>query len=308
VKGPEGTLWHPTQSTGPLAPKYAIMTMKLYAVLGATLAMTLISTTAQAVCPTAFSSSTYTCSGATQGAICVKNSATDIDCNMVGTGFGNYATQGATAYFVSPTRTSFDAYGWDGQGEKFCCEFTGLTNGCVSNPISVDIAGTVYADTLKLDDIIQSTALDCATANLKGGDEDDDLTGSHYTTNHDYLWGEDGSDVIRGLEGDDVIRGEAGDDYLYGNDGDDFIYGGADIDHIKGGPGGDYLYGDGGEDYICGGLGNDALEGGDEDDEITGEAGIDTNDGGDHDGGDECEDDGMLNCEGSMLLDTLCPW
>jgi Ca2+-binding RTX toxin-like protein len=48
------------------------MTMKLYAVLGATLAMTLISTSAQAACPTAFSSSTYTCSGSTLGDICVK--------------------------------------------------------------------------------------------------------------------------------------------------------------------------------------------------------------------------------------------
>jgi Ca2+-binding RTX toxin-like protein len=286
------------------------MTMKLYAVLGATLTMTLFSTTAQAACPTAFSSSTYTCSGTTQGDICVKNSATDVDCNLVGLDLYDTATQGAIAYFVSPSRTSFDAYGWDGQGEKFCCEITGLTNGCISNPIDVDIAGTDYDDTLKLVDIIQSTALDCATTNLKGGLDGDDLTGSSNTTNHDYLWGEEGSDVIRGLEGNDVIYGEDGDDYLYGNAGADYIYGGDGIDHIKGGPDADFLYGDGDEDYICGGLGGDYLEGGDEDDEITGEAGIDTNDGGDEDDTDLCEPDNDDDCEDrtTYSLDELCHW
>jgi hypothetical protein len=91
------------------------MTMKLYAVLGATLAMTLISTSALADCPYVFEGES--CAGDTGSANCTRVADDEVECDFTP------ASQGVDAYFVSPTDTSFRAYGFDGDGDEFCCEF-----------------------------------------------------------------------------------------------------------------------------------------------------------------------------------------
>jgi Ca2+-binding RTX toxin-like protein len=285
--------------------------------LGAAVAMSLVTNTALAACPGVFSGEA--CNGSTQDDICVKNAADDVYCNVVGTGPYDYATQGAYAYFVTPTNTTFRAYGWDGQGEKFCCEFDNLTDGCENNLIDIEIAGTDYDDTLTFDDVSAGNSLDCANGTIKAGDGDDAVTGSPNTTNQDHLYGQDGSDVIRGLAGNDNIYGDdvgtptgyEGDDYLYGGDDDDFIRGHAGGDHIKGGGGADDISGGTGEDFICGGNGGDTIDGDSEDDEITGELGVDTINGGGHTDGDICEPEATATgCEDTTTfsLGETCPW
>jgi Ca2+-binding RTX toxin-like protein len=278
-----------------------------YTGLGGLFFMALLSHSAAAACPPAFASAT--CNGGSGGAVCVKNADNDIDCDL---GAGTVIDTDADAWFVSPTSTSFRAYGTEGDGEAFCCEFSGLDNGCAGNPISIDILGTDYDDTIRLIDSSAGTELDCSNATVMADAGADDITGSPSVNNYDHLYGEDDSDVIRGLNGQDYISGGYGYDLLLGGAGNDTIEGGYGDDHIQGGDGQDDL--DGGEDtdIVCGGDGADTLDGGaGDDDEVTGEDGVDVLNAGGADGGDICEPQNSdASCEDTTTyaVDEPCPF
>ena len=140
------------------------------------------------------------------------------------------------------------------------------------------------------------------TADLKGGDDADTITG---TERGDTLAGGGGNDVITAGEGNNVVIGNAGDDRLQGGTGDDDMYGdnGPTDPDDAGQSGADQINADLGEDLVYGGPGDDNLVGGistintqappkigasipgqtDKADEVHGGAGKDTIDGGDGD-------------------------
>jgi hypothetical protein len=280
------------------------MTMKLYAVLGATLAMTLISTSALADCPYVFEGES--CAGDTGSANCTRVADDEVECDFTP------ASQGVDAYFVSPTDTSFRAYGFDGDGDEFCCEFDGLDDGCAGSPptpITIDILGSDYDDTLRLFDNVASLELDCSETTLDANAGDDIVYGSSGPGNHDILNGWDGSDTIRGRDGDDLIYGGYGDDAIWGEAGDDRVYAGYGADKIKGGAGDDELYGEESDgDKVCGEFGADKVDGGDGDgDLVFGGADTDVLNAGGAGAADNCEaDSAAFSCELTSM--TSCPW
>lgn len=76
-----------------------------------------------------------------------------------------------------------------------------------------------------------------------GGDAEGDnlnsienLSGSAH---RDFLYGDNGANVIRGLDGDDALWGEGGQDTLMGGQGNDWLDGGTGVDILIGGLGGD---------------------------------------------------------------------
>jgi Ca2+-binding RTX toxin-like protein len=266
--------------------------------------MALTSHSALAACPGDFLG--LACNGDTGGDVCTRVDANTIECDLAA---GITIDSNTTSFYVSPSNTTFRAYGYEGDGEAFCCELGSLTDGCTNNPIDIEIVGTDFEDTIKLENVILSEYLDCSTTVVKADASDDEIVGSPSTDNNDWLYGEDDSDVIRGQDGDDYIDGGDGDDWLSGQGHADTIVGGWGADHIKGGAGDDDLSGDGGNDAICGGVGDDDLFGGDDDDKIEGEGGTDTNDGG---GGalnnDTCEDDNPNGCDWLTTTDATCSW
>jgi Ca2+-binding RTX toxin-like protein len=74
--------------------------------------------------------------------------------------------------------------------------------------------------------------------NLKGGDDDDTLTGND---NANIIWGGAGVDTVDGGVGADTLYGEAGDDDISGGDGGDVLVGGAGNDTMDGGDGDDLI-------------------------------------------------------------------
>jgi Ca2+-binding RTX toxin-like protein len=263
--------------------------------------MALTSHSALAACPGDFLG--LACNGDTGGDVCTRVDANTIECDLAA---GITIDSNTTSFYVSPSNTTFRAYGYEGDGEAFCCELGSLTDGCTNNPIDIEIVGTDFEDTIKLENVILSEYLDCSTTVVKADASDDEIVGSPSTDNNDWLYGEDDSDVIRGQDGDDYIDGGDGDDWLSGQGHADTIVGGWGADHIKGGAGDDDLFGDGGGDSMCGGVGDDALSGGDDGDKLEGEAGTDTNDGGT--GWDTCEDQSPLNCSMYTTADAACSW
>ncbi|MBU1195729.1 MAG: putative Ig domain-containing protein, partial [Proteobacteria bacterium] len=77
-----------------------------------------------------------------------------------------------------------------------------------------------------------------------------------------YINGSEGNDYLYGNEGADIMVGAGGHDDLNGNEGDDLLYGGDGNDNLFGSNGNDELYGGNGNDYLDGGDGNDDLYGG----------------------------------------------
>jgi Ca2+-binding RTX toxin-like protein len=71
---------------------------------------------------------------------------------------------------------------------------------------------------------------------LRGGDGNDNLTGSNFA---DLLFGGAGDDLVHGAQGDDSIDGGAGNDRLRGADGNDSIAGGLGADIFNGSYGND---------------------------------------------------------------------
>jgi len=277
------------------------MDANLSSLLGVLAAMAFFSHDALAACPGKFLG--LSCNGTSGSDVCTRNSANDVDCDL---GKGISINQGADAFFVSPTSTTFRAYGTEGDGEDFCCELGSLNDGCSGNPISVVILGVDYDDTIRLLDTTANLWMDCSVTEVYGDMGADTISGSPSLDNQDQLYGQGGSDFVRGLDGDDTIEGGIGYDLLYGDEDNDTIYGGGGKDKIKGGTGDDVLYGDDDDDDICGGDDDDTLYGGNGDDVITGENDVDYNFG--NAGTNTCENQYPLYCTYYTSVDSACTW
>ncbi len=96
----------------------------------------------------------------------------------------------------------------------------------------------------------------------------------------DVMHGGKGNDQLFGREGDDNLHGNQGNDYLYGEEGGDMLHGNGGADTLSGGDGADTLNGGAGNDWLDGGLGADTLRGGSGDDTILWDLADDTIDGG----------------------------
>ncbi|MCA9185751.1 MAG: VCBS repeat-containing protein [Planctomycetales bacterium] len=120
---------------------------------------------------------------------------------------------------------------------------------------------------------------------LKGGDDDDKLTGGSGIntieggkgndrltggSNKDTISGGEGDDTIFGKGDDDTLNGDDGNDAIRGDDGIDTIHGGAGDDNLDGGTDNDIVYGDAGNDQVSGAAGLDMLFGGEGDDAVNG--------------------------------------
>ncbi|WP_261340975.1 hypothetical protein [Rhodopirellula sp. MGV] len=125
-----------------------------------------------------------------------------------------------------------------------------------------------------------------------GGDGDDQILAldSELASQNNFLYGENGNDIITGSngvdhieggDGADLIRGEGGNDIIDGGNGENELHGGGGKDEIRGGEHADLIFGDGGNDRIWGLGGNDILYGGSGDDYIRGTDGDDFIFGGD---------------------------
>lgn len=178
----------------------------------------------------------------------------------------NGETSATDATFVMPTHTSFRAYGTDGNGGAFCCEFA-VTDGCSGQPITATVYGTTLVDDISLKD--PSYDMTCGTTFVYGDDSGDTIVGSRDGSNIDILYGESGADVVKGNAGNDVCYGGDDEDLVWGDEGADFLYGGDGWDQLSGGDGDDYVYGgdgtstgDNSKSDILGGSGVDHLYGG----------------------------------------------
>lgn len=252
---------------------------------------------AHAACPGAFSSAS--CNGGTGSDVGTVSGGSTVSCDL---GVSSDLS-GSDAKFVSASTTSFEAYGYEGDGEAFCCVLA-VNNGCApNNPNNVTIRGTYKVDKIDLNDTIRSLSLDCTNTTVYAEDDNDDITGSDLTTNFDTLYGDQNDDTINGAGGGDTIYGGSGYDILHGNAGNDYIDGGSEGDNILGNDGDDTIYGGTGDDDVCGDWGSDELHGDAGADNVFGGAGTDTNDGG-LDTPDYCENDNGSNCDFYTL--TFC--
>ncbi len=230
-----------------------------------------LSGTASAACPTGYT----VCKPDGVHDVCSTDTHS-VSCNLT----AYYGGLGSTeSWFISPTSTSFRGWGLLADGSKFCCEFSGLDDGCgVGNaPLPVDVTGGDTTDIIHLN--YGATDLDCSSDYIYGADLDDTIYGSRLTTTSDHLYGEDDDDTIYGLDGNDYIEGGFDIDTIDGGDGADTCYGdqptpNADdkLDYVTGGPGDDTLYGNAGGDFLWGGDGADTIYGGDGDDSVKGDA------------------------------------
>ena len=123
-------------------------------------------------------------------------------------------------------------------------------------PASIEIVGGAGDDTISARGGFGSGQVFGGSVVLRGGNDNDTLTGSDLA---DLLVGDAGNDSISGYVGNDEIRGEAGADLLKGQDGDDLIVGGAGADTFNAGDGNDTLNAVDGEadTQIHGAAGND---------------------------------------------------
>jgi Ca2+-binding RTX toxin-like protein len=156
-------------------------------------------------------------------------------------------------YIVSDFSATHDYEAWGNvNGTTFCCSLDddGLTE--------IEILGSAYADTLSFSWSAQTYNLTDVYANgmigtIYGGAGGDQISGADNTTLPEYLYGEDGGDLIRGYQGNDYLDGGNGDDVMLGHAGQDTMYGGAGADEMAGGDGNDTMYGDAGIDRMAGG-------------------------------------------------------
>ena len=143
-----------------------------------------------------------------------------------------------------------------------------------------DLTVTSDADGVTLD----LSAHGGGTILLQGFDIDD-LDASDFvfpivgTLTSDWIYGDDGRDVIYGGGGNDSVSAGEGDDTVYGGEGNDWLGGDAGSDTLDGGEGDDWLEGD----WLEADAGDDTLSGGEGDDVLVGGEGDDTLDGGDGD-------------------------
>lgn len=223
--------------------------------------------TAEASCPSAYSSAT--CSAGTATEVCARIGNT-WNCNLGAVGHSS----AGTGYLIwDTTNTEYSAYGTAGNGSSFCCILaseTGLTDAV--------LIGTTNGDTLSLYDsssgyYAREHTSSLFRAKVYGNAGNDLITGSPQDNSNfaEFTYGEDGDDTISCLDGNDTAFGGPGNDSLDGDDGlddltgdagDDIILGGADNDWITGGTGADTMNGEGGSDTLYGGGGNDTLCGG----------------------------------------------
>lgn len=158
-------------------------------------------------------------------------------------------------------------------------------------PLSLMIDGQADNDTISA----ANASIGRVILELRGGDDDDSITGSRDADEifgdlgDDLLSGGDGNDTIDGGSGLDTLNGDGGNDSLFGNlnndvirggDGDDSADGGFGRDNIDGENGSDSLDGGFGNDTLNGSAGNDLVEGGPDNDRILGGSGNDSLDGG----------------------------
>ncbi len=251
-----------------------------------------------------------------QGAIAtiIKNRTNDGMTDICG-GF-DYCAFGAVKTGAS-TETTFYCQ-WDGD------EFATIT-----------LVGTDERDRLYFHhtqngefDLEGHSGVSLVDGEILGQGGNDDVHGSRTTASgyKDWLYGNDGDDIVWGHDGHDRIYSGAGDDRIWagpgndhvsleggnnhasGEDGEDTVVGGPGRDFIHGGRQDDLLYGHGGDDAICGGDDADLLDGGPQADKLYGGAGGDTEDGGP--GTDNCQDHSWpaVNCEGVQATEPPeCP-
>lgn len=238
-----------------------------------------VSPRAQAACPGVFAG--QECDGdssATLTPICSTSGAvSQVVCDL---GY-NGETAPPEANFVQPTHTTFRAYGFDGNGDKFCCELA-VSDGCTGQPITTTVYGTTDIDNILLTDGLADQDMTCGFSYVYGDDSGDTIVGSRATTNVDLLFGEAGDDVIHALAGNDMLYGGDNEDILFGDDGIDYVYGEDDWDRMDGGNGADWMYGDDGtgtgpdgKNAMRGGPGVDHMYGGPYTDGICGDQDLD---------------------------------
>ena len=258
---------------------------------------------AQAACPGAFSG--RACDGGSGGDICwlAQGTTDEIYCDLGISGSDATYNNSTSIHAISPTYITFRAYGYDSDAQAFCCELSGLTNGCTSGYITVQVKGTNDPDRIELRDTATGENLECSNATVYAEDSNDLIYGSDSEDNVDWLFGDDDDDDIYCQDGDDYAYGGTGDDDIWGEGGEDHLYGQEDNDRLKGGPQADYLSGGDNDDVSCGEGGDDTLVGDNMDDELDGGAGTDSATG--DSGYDYCSAESMA-CEALLL--GGCPW
>ncbi len=236
------------------------------------LALGLVSTTAQAVCPTTPTDYDSEDCSVNEGAttVCTQTAST-FTCDFSGAGGAS------TLVLVSSYDATYfiEAWGnWD--GEDFCCHTTGGWTGD-----NVIVNGSAYGDSLALSSASWGyLEYDTGDPNdplisveVWGGNGNDTIHGSSETqvVYYEELYGEGGQDTIHGHEGADYISGGLHGDTLNGNAGDDTMYGNEGDDIMAGGDGEDSMYGNGGVDYMGGGNNDDLIDGGEGGDVMCGD-------------------------------------
>jgi Ca2+-binding RTX toxin-like protein len=193
----------------------------------------------------------------------------------------------------------------------------GWGNDTISGGAGNDILkGAAGNDTADYSASVQGVRVDLLIGTATGGDAQGDtlidienVTGSDQVFQADWLWGDNGDNVLRGLAGADMLEGGAGADIIEGGAGWDTaryirsgaavqinlatnvntggdaegdllyrieaIYASAYDDTLVGGAGNDVLNGGWGNDTISGGAGNDILKGSSGEDALYGDDGAD---------------------------------
>jgi hypothetical protein len=146
--------------------------------------------------------------------------------------------------------------------------------------VDLNAAGTMIEVSVNGAAASQFAVADTDRVRVRTGAGDDEVLVSEDVEVTANIRGGQGDDLLTGGSGDDVIRGRRGVDEIDGGDGDDKIYGGRDDDDIFGGDGDDGIHGRRGNDIIDGEDGDDRIRGGIGDDEIDGGDGDDTAHGG----------------------------
>ncbi len=162
----------------------------------------------------------------------------------------------------------------------------------LGNTLNATIVGGSGADTLTSFDDATALFTDGQSVEFMYGEDGQDVLLGY--GGNDMLSGGNHKDTVRGGNGNDTVRGDGGDDYLagendhdlmfggtgrdtlYGGHGDDTINGGADRDVVYGGEHDDLLNGGNGDDYLSGGNGDDYLSGGQGNDALFGDSNRDT--------------------------------
>ena len=101
-------------------------------------------------------------------------------------------------------------------------------------------------------------------AYLIGGSGNDNLNsvGFNAGMEMDFIYGDNGDDLMYSYGNDDILDGSSGNDSVYGGSGDDELQGGYGNDTLSDGSGNDWAYGGPGDDFLYADLGNDVYIGG----------------------------------------------